>query len=102
MGKKRRVVISGLGMATPLGLSVAESWDKALRGISGIGTLSYSQAGKSPVRSAEPVGKRSGQPSPTKLRGRGKSGRCSPSGRLKRRWKIQVSGPKRAPPNAVV
>jgi len=50
MGKKRRVVISGLGMATPLGLSVAESWDKALRGISGIRALSYPRAEKSPVQ----------------------------------------------------
>ena len=50
MGEKRRVVISGLGMATPLGLSVRSNWDKALRGISGIRTLSYPQAGKSPVQ----------------------------------------------------
>ena len=35
--KRRRVVITGLGMATSLGLDVEESWQKALNGVSGIG-----------------------------------------------------------------
>ena len=36
---KRRVVVTGLGMATPLGNTVAESWAGALAGKSGIGRI---------------------------------------------------------------
>ena len=32
----RKVVITGLGLATPLGLDVEDNWRKALSGISGI------------------------------------------------------------------
>lgn len=46
----RRVVITGLGMATPNGLDVSENWQKALDGVSGIGRLDYPGAAKSPVR----------------------------------------------------
>jgi len=55
MGEKRRVVVTGLGMATPLGLSVSDSWDKALRGISGIRSLGYPAAQKSPVQAVGEV-----------------------------------------------
>lgn len=33
---KRRVVVTGLGMITPLGLNVKETWEKALNGESGV------------------------------------------------------------------
>ena len=33
---KRRVVVTGLGMVTPLGLSVKESWQAVLAGVSGV------------------------------------------------------------------
>lgn len=36
---QRRVVVTGLGMVTPLGLSVSENWDNILQGRSGIGTI---------------------------------------------------------------
>ncbi|MBW2709813.1 MAG: beta-ketoacyl-ACP synthase II [Deltaproteobacteria bacterium] len=35
----RRVVVTGLGMVTPLGTGVAETWDAACSGKSGIGTI---------------------------------------------------------------
>lgn len=38
---KRRVVITGLGMVTPVGLSVAESWANVLAGNSGIAPLDH-------------------------------------------------------------
>ncbi|MBI4847860.1 MAG: beta-ketoacyl-[acyl-carrier-protein] synthase family protein [Nitrospirae bacterium] len=52
---KRRVVITGLGMATSLGLQVEENWQKALAGVSGISKLTYPGAGKSPVQAAGAV-----------------------------------------------
>ena len=36
---KRRVVVTGLGMVSPLGLSVADSWGACLAGKSGIGPI---------------------------------------------------------------
>ncbi|MCP3867284.1 MAG: beta-ketoacyl-[acyl-carrier-protein] synthase family protein [Gammaproteobacteria bacterium] len=53
--RNRRVVVTGLGMATPLGLSVSESWDKALQGISGIGPLNYPDAASAPVQAVGQV-----------------------------------------------
>ena len=38
---KRRVVITGLGMVSPVGLSVAESWENILAGKSGIAPLTH-------------------------------------------------------------
>lgn len=49
---RRRVVITGLGLATPLGLDVEESWRKALAGINGIGRIDLPNAEKSPVQAA--------------------------------------------------
>jgi 3-oxoacyl-[acyl-carrier-protein] synthase II len=37
--KNRRVVITGLGMVCPVGLSVYESWNNILNGVTGIATL---------------------------------------------------------------
>ena len=36
---KRRVVVTGLGMITPVGLNVAESWRNILNGVSGVGLV---------------------------------------------------------------
>ena len=36
-GERRRVVVTGLGMITPLGGSVAKTWDGIRAGRSGIG-----------------------------------------------------------------
>ncbi|RJQ44162.1 MAG: beta-ketoacyl-[acyl-carrier-protein] synthase family protein [Nitrospiraceae bacterium] len=47
---KRKVVITGLGMATALGLDVEENWQKALSGISGISKLTYPHAENSKVQ----------------------------------------------------
>ncbi len=38
---KRRVVITGLGMVSPVGLSVKESWDNILAGKSGIAPITH-------------------------------------------------------------
>ena len=38
---KRRVVITGLGAVSPLGLSVSETWENALAGKSGIRNLEH-------------------------------------------------------------
>jgi len=38
---KRRVVITGLGMVSPVGLTVSESWDNILAGKSGIGPIDF-------------------------------------------------------------
>ncbi len=38
---KRRVVVTGLGMLTPVGNTVVETWDKILKGVSGIGLITH-------------------------------------------------------------
>jgi len=38
---KRRVVITGLGMVSPVGLSVSESWENILAGKGGIGPITH-------------------------------------------------------------
>ncbi|MCB1858928.1 MAG: beta-ketoacyl-[acyl-carrier-protein] synthase family protein [Gammaproteobacteria bacterium] len=48
--KRRRVVVTGLGLATALGLEVSTNWQKALKGITGIRTLVYPGAESSPVQ----------------------------------------------------
>ncbi len=41
MAEKRRVVITGLGMVSPVGLTVQESWRNILAGKSGIGPITH-------------------------------------------------------------
>ena len=50
-----RVVVTGLGTVNPLGLSVEETWDNSLAGISGIGPISRFNAAEAPVRFAGEV-----------------------------------------------
>ena len=38
---KRRVVVTGLGLITPLGNSVNETWNNILAGKSGISTITH-------------------------------------------------------------
>ncbi|HEX8948342.1 MAG TPA: beta-ketoacyl-ACP synthase II [Dissulfurispiraceae bacterium] len=52
---KRRVVVTGLGLVTPLGIGVGASWDAALSGKSGIRTITLFDASALPVRIAGEV-----------------------------------------------
>lgn len=47
---KRRVVVTGLGMVSPLGLSVPETWDNILAGKSGIGPIEHFDVSEFSVR----------------------------------------------------
>ncbi len=47
---KRRVVITGMGMVSPVGLSVAESWDSVLQGRSGIAPIDIFDTSAFPTR----------------------------------------------------
>lgn len=51
----RRVVITGIGCATPLGLSVRETWSGLLTGRSGIGPIRLFDASEFPTRIAGEV-----------------------------------------------
>jgi len=55
MKKKRKVVVTGLGVATSLGLAVEENWQKLLAGESGIRKLELPGAEKSPVQAVGAV-----------------------------------------------
>src|SRR4030065_2679354 len=55
MNKRNRVVITGLGLATPLGLHLEENWQKALAGKSGIRRITYPWAERSLIRAAGEV-----------------------------------------------
>ncbi len=52
MNPQRRVVITGLGALTPLGLTLEETWQGLLQGRSGIGPITLFDAGDLPVRVA--------------------------------------------------
>ena len=41
-GEERQVVVTGLGLVTPLGSGVAESWSRLIQGQSGVRKLSKS------------------------------------------------------------
>lgn len=49
MLQKRRVVVTGLGMLSPLGLTVKETWENILRGKSGVGYIKHFDASALPV-----------------------------------------------------
>lgn len=52
---KRRVVVTGIGAVSPLGLSVKETWNNALQGQSGIGRISLFDLAECPVTIAGEV-----------------------------------------------
>jgi 3-oxoacyl-[acyl-carrier-protein] synthase II len=53
--EKRRVVITGLGLITPLGIGVGTSWEALLEGKSGIGTITTFDSSDLPVHIAGEV-----------------------------------------------
>lgn len=52
---KRRVVVTGLGLITPVGIGVKETWENLLAGKSGIGPITEFDATDFPVRIAGEV-----------------------------------------------
>lgn len=52
MSESRRVVVTGLGAMTPLGLTLRETWQGLLRGMSGIGPITHFDASDMPSRIA--------------------------------------------------
>ena len=52
MNDQRRVVITGVGAMTPLGLTLDETWERLLAGHSGIGSITQFDASDLPVRIA--------------------------------------------------
>ncbi len=55
MIEKKRVVITGMGLVTPIGIGVDETWSAALNGKSGIGPITQFDASAFPVRIAGEV-----------------------------------------------
>ena len=49
---RRRVVVTGLGAVTPIGLDVASFWENALGGVSGVGEITSFDASQMRVRIA--------------------------------------------------
>ena len=41
---KRRVVVTGLGIISPVGNDIATAWDNILKGVSGIGEVTHFDA----------------------------------------------------------
>jgi len=52
---KRRVVVTGLGVVTPLGLELEENWRKALAGVSAIGRLTLAGTERFPIQAVGAV-----------------------------------------------
>ncbi len=53
--QKRRVVVTGLGIVSPVGNTVAEAWDNVLKGASGVGPITKFDASMLPTRIAAEV-----------------------------------------------
>ena len=51
----RRVVVTGIGAVTPLGLNVTDTWKSALEGVSGVGTITHFDPTECPVKFAAEV-----------------------------------------------
>jgi len=54
-GNKRRVVVTGMGAITPLGNTLAESWEALCKGVSGIAEITRFDASAFPTRIAAEV-----------------------------------------------
>jgi 3-oxoacyl-[acyl-carrier-protein] synthase II len=52
MNERRRIVVTGMGAMTPLGLTMEETWEGLLAGRSGIGPITQFDASDLPVRIA--------------------------------------------------
>ena len=57
MSGGKRVVVTGLGLVTPLGLDLEENWERVLAGESGIKGITVPGAASSPVKAAGEVKK---------------------------------------------
>jgi 3-oxoacyl-[acyl-carrier-protein] synthase II len=55
---KRKVVVTGLGLVTPLGIEVEENWRKVLAGVSGIDRLTLPGAERSAVQAVGEIRER--------------------------------------------
>src|SRR4030042_2772 len=53
---KNRVVVTGAGMITPLGLGVENSWNNLIAGRSGIGRITHFDSSKFPTQIAGEIG----------------------------------------------
>ncbi len=56
MSRPRRVLVTGMGLATALGLTVEGNWERALAGASGVRALDRSAEERGPMRAAATVG----------------------------------------------
>ena len=54
-GTRRRVVVTGLGLVTPLGIGIGPNWEKLVAGHSGIGAITRFDASPLPARIAGEV-----------------------------------------------
>lgn len=52
---KKRVVVTGLGAVTPIGLNVNEAWENAIKGVSGVGELTRVDSEKFPAKVAAEI-----------------------------------------------
>ena len=52
---KRRVVITGLGIVSPVGIGIAQAWENVLNGVSGVGPITRFDATAFPTRIAAEV-----------------------------------------------
>ncbi|WP_404433388.1 beta-ketoacyl-ACP synthase II [Sutcliffiella horikoshii] len=52
---KKRVVVTGLGAVTPIGLNVNEAWENAINGVSGVGPLTRVDSEKFPAKVAAEI-----------------------------------------------
>ena len=52
---KRRVVVTGLGIVSPVGNTIAQAWNNVLKGVSGVGPITRFDASMLPTRIAAEV-----------------------------------------------
>jgi 3-oxoacyl-[acyl-carrier-protein] synthase II len=52
---KRKVVVTGLGIVSPVGIGIAQAWDNLVKGVSGVGPITKFDASALPTRIAAEV-----------------------------------------------